>query len=1178
MATSKVPTPVKLGDLIRNFDGDGCVETWLDKVKLVCQMQGISDVSQVIPLFLEGPAFAVFKQLDSATKKDAGLLETALLSAFAMNAFQAYDELRVRGWRDNEPVDVFLAELQRLASLADIKDDNLLKCAFVVGLPMAVSAQLRASAQISKLTLSGLVQHARILMTEFTNVGGSVAAAGRIARGGDASMRGGQAQSVSSGDWSFKQRQDRRRGREIICFFCGLGGHIARLCPKRADQQCASGVSIVKSSLPIIKGMVDGMAVRTLVDSGCSKCVLSSRFRRTSGCNRSGLSVLGGSVIRSKGQCQVLFRSVEGGEEAMLNCLVLDYLIDGVDFILAMDGISRLGGAFINREGQVRFGDMEAEQGASMVVLESDKSLRIDDQDFEAEFDGTRWLMKWRWNDGEPMLRASCPIYAMASDIEEAFNEEFEEWIRLGIVVPAPEGSQPTLSMMAVVQENKRKVRPVLDYRPLNSFVSSHSGDAEVCADKLRCWRQMGGKLAILDLRRAYLQVHVDESQWKHQVVEYNGRCYYLTRLGFGMNCAPKVMSAIVSKVLSMDDMVSRSTDHYVDDIIVNESQVSVETVRDLISKYGLQCKEPEKLCSARVLGLQITVANDGELRWGRGNEVPAVPDELSKRELFSLTGRLVGHFPVCNWLRVACSYVKRHCGTVAWDDPVDPDTMERVRRIVAKVFEADPAHGKWHVAFGGDRTVNVWCDASSIATGVVLETGGVVIEDSAWLRPMDDGHHINVAELEAAIKGINLACKWNVEKIVVMTDSASVYAWLQSALEKTTKPRVQGLSEAVIRRRLSLVSRIGEECGVEISVKWVASRKNIADALTRVDKSWLRPSWDTDSGLCCSGSLVSETRKAVEESHRWHHFGVDKTLHFARMLCGSVTRKDAEAVVAGCQVCRSIDPASIRWNEGSLSVEKSWYRLAVDVTHFGGKCYLTVVDCGPSRFAVWRYMKSEDAGSVVDELNTIFLEHGPPVELLLDNACAFRSKTFKAMCEKWRVLRRFRCAYKPGGNGVVERNHRTIKRMAARVGADPRDMTFWYNMAPRGGKDSASPAQVLFKYGWRCYAAETVPEVEDAEGGYQRGDPVFVKPPATRCTTVWPRGMVTGVVSETNVEVDGIPRHVSDLRQVPAKVEESSDGESDSTGCPEVSVPDRPRRVRAQPWRYDSADFDKWK
>ena len=51
-----------------------------------------------------------------------------------------------------------------------------------------------------------------------------------------------------------------------------------------------------------------------------------------------------------------------------------------------------------------------------------------------------------------------------------------------------------------------------------------------------------------------------------------------------------------------------------------------------------------------------------------------------------------------------------------------------------------------------------MWCDASSIATGVLLEIGGVVAEDAAWLRKKDDYGHINIAELEAVVRGANLA------------------------------------------------------------------------------------------------------------------------------------------------------------------------------------------------------------------------------------------------------------------------------------------------------------------------------------------------------------------------------------------------------------------------------------
>ena len=38
------------------------------------------------------------------------------------------------------------------------------------------------------------------------------------------------------------------------------------------------------------------------------------------------------------------------------------------------------------------------------------------------------------------------------------------------------------IPLMVVVQEQKQKVRPVLDYRELNGFVDAFIANAEVCA------------------------------------------------------------------------------------------------------------------------------------------------------------------------------------------------------------------------------------------------------------------------------------------------------------------------------------------------------------------------------------------------------------------------------------------------------------------------------------------------------------------------------------------------------------------------------------------------------------------------------------------------------------------------------------------------------------------------
>ena len=55
-------------------------------------------------------------------------------------------------------------------------------------------------------------------------------------------------------------------------------------------------------------------------------------------------------------------------------------------------------------------------------------------------------------------------------------------------------------------------------------------------------------------------------------------------------------------------------------------------------------------------------------------------------------------------------------------------------------------------------KEITVLVDESSIATGMALETNGTVIEDACWLHPINNTQHINLAELDTALKGTNLA------------------------------------------------------------------------------------------------------------------------------------------------------------------------------------------------------------------------------------------------------------------------------------------------------------------------------------------------------------------------------------------------------------------------------------
>lgn len=191
------------------------MEDWLAKVKHVCAVQKIADIATILPLFLEGPAFAVFNQMDGKNKTSAAEIERVLRDAFALDPFTAYERFCSRRWLPGEPVDVFLADLQRLADLASVKTDALVSRAFIVGLPPAVSLQLRSIARLQNLSHIQLLEHARVFMANHQEPTALVSHSVHLA-----------SRTPDTRGSSSKPRR--------TCFGCGEQGHFIRNCPKKS--------------------------------------------------------------------------------------------------------------------------------------------------------------------------------------------------------------------------------------------------------------------------------------------------------------------------------------------------------------------------------------------------------------------------------------------------------------------------------------------------------------------------------------------------------------------------------------------------------------------------------------------------------------------------------------------------------------------------------------------------------------------------------------------------------------------------------------------------------------------------------------------------------------------------------------------------------------------------------
>ena len=107
---------------------------------------------------------------------------------------------------------------------------------------------------------------------------------------------------------------------------------------------------------------------------------------------------------------------------------------------------------------------------------------------------------------------------------------------------------------MAVLLQYKSKVRPVMDFRKLNCYV-------DVFTQMFAQHNCVNGSKRVpmypcLTLRGHIFRVCVQKTLWPFQTKKIGGKRYCLTHLGFGLNVALLIMKAIVSTVLSQEEVV----------------------------------------------------------------------------------------------------------------------------------------------------------------------------------------------------------------------------------------------------------------------------------------------------------------------------------------------------------------------------------------------------------------------------------------------------------------------------------------------------------------------------------------------------------------------------------------------------------------------------------------------
>lgn len=153
-------------------------------------------------------------------------------------------------------------------------------------------------------------------------------------------------------------------------------------------------------------------------------------------------------------------------------------------------------------------------------------------------------------------------------------NDEINELIRKGAIREINESDDLFISNIFVVPKKNGKLRPVINLRSLNEFVSYEKFKQENL-NQILSILQKGDYFCSVDLKDAYFSVPIAKEFQRYLSFQWNGRIYCFTVLPFGLSSAPRIFTKILKPVYAYLRSTGIRCSYYLDDsLIMNQSQV----------------------------------------------------------------------------------------------------------------------------------------------------------------------------------------------------------------------------------------------------------------------------------------------------------------------------------------------------------------------------------------------------------------------------------------------------------------------------------------------------------------------------------------------------------------------------------------------------------------------------
>ena len=170
-------------------------------------------------------------------------------------------------------------------------------------------------------------------------------------------------------------------------------------------------------------------------------------------------------------------------------------------------------------------------------------------------------------------------------------DAEVNKLLSIGAIKAIPFSKENFYSKLFLVPKKEGTYRPVIDLSRLNKFVENFHFQMENISC-LKTLLRRGDFMTCIDLKDAYLSVHVHKSSLKYLCFQWRNKCYAFQGLPFGLNTAPRVFTKLLKPVAAYLRKRGIRIIVYLDDFLIlgssiEESKANTQLTLDLLQWLG---------------------------------------------------------------------------------------------------------------------------------------------------------------------------------------------------------------------------------------------------------------------------------------------------------------------------------------------------------------------------------------------------------------------------------------------------------------------------------------------------------------------------------------------------------------------------------------------------------------